>query len=101
MVQQAVNIEEANTVASQFDGSLLDQPQVYVPSSTLDIWFDPENFENQITDIEEESLPEFFSSGRYPSKTPQVYKEYRNFIIHLYRSNPTIYLSATTCRRHL
>jgi hypothetical protein len=47
----------------------LDQAPVYIPSSTLDIWFDPENFENKITDIEEESLPEFFS-GRYPSKTP-------------------------------
>lgn len=86
-------------MASQHD-SALDHPPVYIPSSTLDLWFDPVNYENQVTEIEEESLPEFFS-GRYPSKTPQVYKEYRNFIIHLYRANPSIYLSATTCRRHL
>lgn len=95
-----MNLEEANTVASQFDGMSMDQVTIHVPTSTLDIWFDPENYENTITEIEEESLPEFFS-GRYPSKTPQVYKEYRNFIIQLYRANPKIYLSATTCRRHL
>lgn len=27
--------------------------------------------------------------------------EYRNFMIKLYRMNPAVYLSATTCRRHL
>ena len=37
----------------------------------------------------------------YPSKTPAVYREYRNFIVELYRANPNNYLSATTCRRHL
>jgi hypothetical protein len=53
-----------------------------------------------VTPLEKESLPEFFN-GKYPSKTPLVYKEYRNFIYSLYRRNPSIYLSATTCRRHL
>jgi SWI/SNF related-matrix-associated actin-dependent regulator of chromatin subfamily C len=72
---------------------------IYIPSATL-AWFDPETFENSICEIEQDSLPEFFSS-KYPSKTPQVYKEYRNFMIHLYRMNPSVYLSATTCRRHL
>lgn len=52
------------------------------------MWFDPVNFQNKITSVEEENLPEFFS-GRYPSKTPSVYKEYRNFIIKLYRMNPS------------
>ena len=46
-----------------------------------------------------DSLPEFFC-GKYPSKTPETYKEYRNFMIKTYRENPTGYLSATTCRRH-
>ena len=64
------------------------------------LWFDPETYENKIDMIEEESLPEFFS-GKYPSKTPSVYKEYRNFMINLYRMNPSAYLSGTTCRRHL
>ncbi len=45
-------------------------------------------------------MPEFFN-GRYPSKTPAVYVEYRNFIFDLYRKQPSVYLSATTCRRHL
>jgi hypothetical protein len=55
---------------------------------------------DKIHEIEQESLPEFFC-GKYPSKTPESYKEYRNFMIKLYRENPSGYLSATTCRRHL
>lgn len=47
-----------------------------------------------------DSLPEFFN-GLYPSKTPDVYKEYREFIIALGRMQPQSYLTATTCRRHL
>ena len=74
--------------------------QIAIPSSTLAVWFDPESYENTIDKIEEESLPEFFC-GKYPSKTPVVYKEYRNFMINLYRMNPNTYLSATTCRRHI
>lgn len=41
---------------------------IYIPSSTL-TWFNPDTFENNITDIEQDSLPEFFSL-KYPSKTP-------------------------------
>ena len=59
-------------------------------------WFDFD----RIHEIEYESLPEFFW-GKYPSKTPESYKEYRNFMIKLYRENPSGYLSATTWRRHL
>jgi hypothetical protein len=73
---------------------------ITIPSATLDAWFDPENYENKVTAIEIDSLPEFFQ-GKYPSKTPEVYKEYRNFILSLYRANPKVYLSATACRRHL
>jgi hypothetical protein len=40
---------------------------IYIPSSTL-LWFNPDSFENSISDIEQDSLPEFFS-GKYPSKT--------------------------------
>ena len=59
-------------------------------------WFNSE----EIQEIEKISLPEFFN-GKYPSKTPEIYKKYRNFIIDLYRQNPSIYLTATTCRRYL
>lgn len=59
-------------------------------------WFDL----NAVHEIEQKALPEYFC-GKYPSKTPQVYKEYRNFMVKLYRANPNSYLSATTCRRHL
>mmetsp|Transcript_6057 Transcript_6057/g.5465 ORF Transcript_6057/g.5465 Transcript_6057/m.5465 type:complete len:194 (+) Transcript_6057:155-736(+) len=71
------------------------QPQLVVPSEAAD-WF---SFE-EVHSLEMSSLPEFFS-GKYPSKTPQIYMEYRNFMVQLYRQNPLSYLTATTCRRHL
>lgn len=38
---------------------------------------------------------EFFN-GKFPSKTPEVYKQYRNFVINLYKENTEIYLSSTS-----
>jgi len=58
-------------------------------------WFNPDS----IHQIEKDSLSEFFSGK--PSKSPEVYKKYRNFIINLYRQNPRHYLCSTTCRRNL
>ncbi|WVW85712.1 hypothetical protein I302_107750 [Kwoniella bestiolae CBS 10118] len=50
--------------------------------------------------IERRSLPEFFSS-RNRSKTPAIYKDYRDFMINTYRLNPGEYLTVTACRRNL
>mmetsp|Transcript_29 Transcript_29/g.55 ORF Transcript_29/g.55 Transcript_29/m.55 type:complete len:249 (-) Transcript_29:57-803(-) len=94
------NFEEATTVGSQVGGGMGSNEAIVIPSATLEAWFDPANFENTIHSVEIDSLPEFFS-GKYLSKTPQVYKEYRNFIFNLYRMDPSQYLSATTCRRNL
>jgi SWI/SNF related-matrix-associated actin-dependent regulator of chromatin subfamily C len=55
---------------------------------------------NEIHDIEKTGIPEFFC-GRFPSKTPQVYKEYRDFMINTYLQNPQHYLTQTACRRNL
>lgn len=43
--------------------------EVHIPANTIAEWFDPEDYENVVTDLEQDSLPEYFS-GRYPSKTP-------------------------------
>jgi SWI/SNF related-matrix-associated actin-dependent regulator of chromatin subfamily C len=43
---------------------------------------------------------EFFND-KNKSKTPQVYKDYRDFMIHTYRLNPSEYLTVTACRRNL
>lgn len=66
---------------------------VIIPSSAHWFKFD------EIHQIEKESIPEFFTGK--PSKTPEIYKRYRNFIINLYRQNPRTYLNSTTCRRNL
>lgn len=50
--------------------------------------------------IERKSLPEFFSK-RNRSKTPAIYKDYRDFMINTYRLNPGEYLTVTACRRNL
>lgn len=53
-----------------------------------------------IHDIEKRSLSEFFNS-RGESKTPLVYKKYRDFMIDVWRQAPDKYLTATAARRHL
>ncbi|GBG77115.1 hypothetical protein CBR_g23440 [Chara braunii] len=55
---------------------------------------------NKIHPIERRALPEFFN-GRSASKTPKIYKEYRDFIISKYRENPYRLLTFTEVRRML
>lgn len=59
-------------------------------------WFDM----NSIHDIERKAMAEFFNN-RNRSKTPAVYKDYRDFMINTYRLNPVEYLTMTACRRNL
>jgi SWI/SNF related-matrix-associated actin-dependent regulator of chromatin subfamily C len=59
-------------------------------------WFDM----HKINPIERKALPEFFNN-RNRSKTPAVYKDYRDFMINTYRLNPVEYLTVTACRRNL
>ncbi|ORX57126.1 SWIRM-domain-containing protein [Piromyces finnis] len=54
----------------------------------------------KVHDKEKKALPEFFSN-KNRSKTEEIYKEYRNFIINTYRMNPSEYLTVTSCRRFL
>jgi len=67
---------------------------VIIPSFAA--WFDM----TTIHDIEKKSLPEFFND-RNRSKTPSVYKDYRDFMINTYRLSPSEYLTVTACRRNL
>jgi SWI/SNF related-matrix-associated actin-dependent regulator of chromatin subfamily C len=55
---------------------------------------------DKIHEIEQRALPEFFN-GKSTSKTPQLYKEYRDFMILCYQQNPEVYLTQTSCRRNL
>ncbi|PNY23432.1 SWI/SNF and RSC complexes subunit ssr2 [Tolypocladium capitatum] len=59
-------------------------------------WFDM----NTIHDIERKAMAEFFNN-RNRSKTPAVYKDYRDFMTNTYRLNPAEYLTVTACRRNL
>lgn len=72
----------------------LQQHEIIIPSYSA--WFSL----NEIHDIEKNALPEFFNN-KNKSKTPSVYKDYRDFMINAYRLNPTEYLTATACRRNL
>lgn len=68
--------------------------EIIIPSYST--WFDM----STINAIEKRSLPEFFNN-KNRSKTPTVYKEYRDFMINTYRLNPSEYLTFTACRRNL
>jgi SWI/SNF related-matrix-associated actin-dependent regulator of chromatin subfamily C len=76
-------------------------PAVHPEKMTLNIparssWFKIES----IHDIEKRALPEFFNKTS-PSKTPEIYMEYRNFMVCTYQLNPQQYLTQTACRRNL
>ena len=68
--------------------------QIILPSYST--WFDM----HAIHSLEKKSLPEFFNN-RNRSKTPAVYKDYRDFMVNTYRLNPIEYLTVTACRRNL
>ncbi|KAI0688408.1 SWIRM-domain-containing protein [Cytidiella melzeri] len=68
--------------------------EVIVPSYAA--WFDM----SKIHPVERRALPEFFNS-RNRSKTPAIYKDYRDFMINTYRLRPSEYLTVTACRRNL
>jgi SWI/SNF related-matrix-associated actin-dependent regulator of chromatin subfamily C len=68
--------------------------EVIIPSYSA--WFDM----SKIHPVERKALPEFFNS-RNRSKTPTIYKDYRDFMINTYRLRPTEYLTVTACRRNL
>ncbi|EJD43205.1 SWIRM-domain-containing protein [Auricularia subglabra TFB-10046 SS5] len=68
--------------------------EVVVPSYSA--WFEM----SAVHAVERRALPEFFNS-RNRSKTPSIYKDYRDFMINTYRLRPTEYLTVTACRRNL
>ncbi|CAK5261864.1 unnamed protein product [Mycena citricolor] len=68
--------------------------EVIIPSFSA--WFDM----SKIHPVERRALPEFFNS-RNRSKTPAIYKDYRDFMINTYRLRPVEYLTVTACRRNL
>ncbi len=68
--------------------------EIIIPSHSA--WFNM----LEINEIEKKAMPEFFNN-KNKSKTPQVYKDYRDFMINAYRLNPTEYLTVTACRRNL
>lgn len=84
--------DEALQTAKKY---LAEQTQeVIIPSYST--WFDM----SSVNAIEKRSLPEFFNN-KNRSKTPTIYKEYRDFMINTYRLNPSEYLTFTACRRNL
>lgn len=87
--------QSAEAMAAAANSHLVAQThQIILPSYST--WFDM----HLIHPLEKKSLPEFFNS-RNRSKTPAVYKDYRDFMINTYRLNPVEYLTVTACRRNL
>ena len=94
IIDQSQDIIPLNNLNNQILPKIREYEQIKIPESAN--WFNMD----EINEIEKMELPEFFN-GKYPSKNPEIYKKYRNFIINLYRQSPSIYLTGTACRRHL
>ncbi|KAL1896447.1 SWI/SNF and RSC complex subunit Ssr2 [Ceratocystis pirilliformis] len=84
-----------DSAESSVRNHLLEQKHaVVIPSYST--WFDMA----VIHDIEKKAMSEFFNN-RNRSKTPTVYKDYRDFMVNTYRLKPSEYLTVTACRRNL
>ena len=68
------------------------QSQLKLPS-----WYNSE----LLNALEIRHLPDFFATEADRAKNSVEYFRIRNFIVNLYAHNPSIYLSATDCRRKL
>ncbi|KAI3384097.1 hypothetical protein SNEBB_006450 [Seison nebaliae] len=91
--EDKILIDMSNNKSS--DNILCSQTQ-YIIIPSYSAWFDY----NSINAIEQRGLPEFFTS-KNKSKSPEIYMNYRNFMIDTYRLNPNEYLTFTACRRNL
>jgi SWI/SNF related-matrix-associated actin-dependent regulator of chromatin subfamily C len=98
-----VEADAANGQVEQTKSSIETSAREHLISQTHSIilpsystWFDM----HVINNIERKALPEFFNN-RNRSKTPAIYKDYRDFMINTYRLNPVEYLTVTACRRNL
>ena len=94
IIEQTTDKLQTNIINNQILSKAKEFEQIKIPECAK--WFNMD----EIHEIERKSLPEFFN-GKFPSKNPEIYKKYRNFIINLFRQNPSIYLTGTACRRHL
>lgn len=84
----------AKTSESPKPRDVLNREMYRIPSYAA--WFSW----GKIHTIERRALAEYFD-GRSLSKTPKVYKEYREFIINKYRENPRRVLTFTEVRKML
>ncbi len=92
--------EATSASAPNSNSSPASSPDFSIPAYST--WF---SF-SEIHEIERRALPEFFAEagegGKSGSlKSPQIYQEYRDFMIHTFRMRPREYLTVTVCRRHL
>jgi SWI/SNF related-matrix-associated actin-dependent regulator of chromatin subfamily C len=90
---------EMTSVGPTFSNSkeLGPQPSLVLPPHCE--WFHM----NEIHERERKALPEFFEerAARSSNKSAEIYREYRDFMIHTYQQNPSQYLTYTSCRRSL
>lgn len=92
---QSDSVGEKDVKPEPNEDSLIKQNfEIIIPSYSA--WFDF----SSIHEVEKKSLPEFFNSLNR-SKTPSIYKDFRDFMINTYRLNPIEYLTVTACRRNL
>lgn len=86
-----------STVKPAKSAALTKEPEVIkfnVP--TFSSWFDV----SKIHEMERNACPEFFS-GKFKSKTPEVYMEVRNYFVNTWRKTPHRYVTVSSSRGKL
>lgn len=98
---EPVDLEKVRAAFQETAKNYLIEQSRHVVIPSFSKWFDM----NTVHLIEKKLFPDFFPSKNEenPStyKTPEVYKNLRDFMINSYRINPIEYLTVTAVRRNL
>ena len=86
----------ASTVKQKKEKNINRKPS-YQSQLKLPAWYNSES----LNALEMKYLPDFFADENERAKDTIDYFRIRNFIVSLYAHNPSVYLSATDCRRKL
>ncbi|ODV77865.1 eighth largest subunit of RSC [Suhomyces tanzawaensis NRRL Y-17324] len=97
--EASVDLGQVKTEFQEKARAYLVEQAAHVIIPSFSKWFNLD----EVHSIEEKSFPDFFgdSGSRSIYKSPEIYKNIRDFMVNAYRINPIEYLTVTAVRRNL
>lgn len=99
--ESSTNLESARTLFKERALTYLAEQQKHVIVPSYAAWFNLD----AIHSIEKKLFPDFFPTKQDEHhsiyKTPEIYKNMRDFMVNSYRVNPLEYITVTAIRRNL